>query len=126
MARTDPKTGIELGWPRGDDAWGTGMNSNLERLIYTGYRLPVKGIASDPPSAPQEGDSYLVGANPSDAWQTFSEGDFAVYGLLPTTYTALGWIRYQIDANWTGARIYRTDVSKSYVCLLYTSPSPRD
>ena len=96
--RVDPKTGIEIGWPRGDDAWGTGMNANLQRLIYTGYRVPVKGIASAPPASPQEGDTYLVGSMPSGSFSGFTEGDLAVYGLLATSYT----------------------------CLLYTSPSPRD
>jgi hypothetical protein len=77
MAKTEPNSGIQYGWERGESGWGTAMNENL---VATGSLLHHTAISlvDAPPSSPSNGDIHLVGETPSGAFSG-QDGKVAVY-----------------------------------------------
>lgn len=61
---TESNLGLNYGWAYGESGWNTGMDDNLVKLGFTS-RNQVKGILSAPPSAPSNGDAYIVGTSPT-------------------------------------------------------------
>ena len=54
----------------------------------------------------------------------------ATAAMTTTAQAGWGWIGYQSDSSWAvydySAGRWNTVYTQNYVCLLYTSPSPRD
>ncbi len=77
MAKTEPNSGIQYGWERGESGWGTAMNENL---VATGSLLhhTALSLAGTPPSSPANGDIHLVGESTSGAFSG-QDGKVAVY-----------------------------------------------
>lgn len=56
--------GLNYGWAYGESGWNTGMDDNLVKLGFES-RKRINGILSSPPSAPSNGDAYIVGTAPT-------------------------------------------------------------
>lgn len=80
-ATTEPRNGVQQGWPLGEDNWNTGMDANLKYADNFGMHLSVKDRdLLTPPGAPANGDTYILGAGTlTDAWAARTAGDLAMW-----------------------------------------------
>lgn len=68
-AKTEPRSGLFFGWTFGETGWNSGMDANLTRLGRFGFHLSALSRAlATPPASPADGATYIVGADPTDAW----------------------------------------------------------
>lgn len=63
-----PGTNITYGWQEREDGWSGGMNTNLVVLGYLAKGSVLSRSVDTPPVDPDEGDRYIVPANPFGEW----------------------------------------------------------
>lgn len=84
--------GLFSGWVRGEDFWGGPMNQNLTILDSVVFLIVQSASFSAPPPDAEDGQVYIVAANPTGPWLG-QEGAVAV--LIGETWTFLipkeGW-----------------------------------
>ena len=106
---TESNLGLNYGWAYGESGWNTGMDDNLVKLGFTS-RNQVKGILSAPPSAPSNGDAYIVGTSPTGLFS----GNFGKVAIWDRTvwlfltpknhevvYNAADGCDYKYDNGWS-------------------------
>ena len=66
---------------------------------YSGWQQPVTSTLNTPPGGPTEGNRYLVGTSPTDAWVGHA-GNIATYNGTTWDFAvpAAGWYVYDIGA----------------------------
>lgn len=98
-ASIEPRGGLSWGWDLGESGWKDGMDANLLRLGRFGFHLSVKDRdLTSPPSTPTAGDTYIVGADATDAWAEH-DGEVAVWDGAEWAFGVprLGWVAYIED-----------------------------
>lgn len=102
-AKTEPRSGLNYGWNFGETGWNVGMDSNLTRLGRFGFHLSALSRAlATPPASPADGATYIVAADPTDAWAGHA-GKVAVWvpgtpaGAWVFATPRLGWVAYVED-----------------------------
>jgi hypothetical protein len=102
-AKTEPRSGLNYGWNFGETGWNVGMDSNLTRLGRFGFHLSALSRAlATPPTSPADGATYIVAADPTDAWAGHA-GKVAVWvpgtpaGAWVFATPRLGWVAYVED-----------------------------
>lgn len=91
----DPISNLTWGYNDGEDGWGGATNRSLRQLAYFGLHPSVKNTTtSTPPAGPAEGDKYIVAANPTGAWSTYTANDLAVWGRSLSAPATLAWQRF--------------------------------
>lgn len=63
-----PNQGVNYGWIRGEDFWGGPVNDDLLLLDTLLHGVIISMSFSSPPADAEDGDRYIVAANPSGAW----------------------------------------------------------
>lgn len=94
-AKSGPNLGLSYGWTARESGWNTGMDANLRRVDAL-LHLAVKSRAqSTPPASPAEGDRYIVGPSPTDAWAG-KAGQIAVRieGAWEFHAPQVGWLAF--------------------------------
>lgn len=98
-AQTEPRGGLNYGWDFGEFGWNVGTDANWLRLGRFGFHLSVidRDLAT-PPATPAPGDSYIVAADATDAWEGL-EGRVAVWtgAQWATAAPRVGWLAYIED-----------------------------
>lgn len=63
-------TGLVCGWPVGTNGWGVHMDNNLLSIGMTPGTRPVviDYLTATPPSAPSQGDRYIIPAGATGVW----------------------------------------------------------
>jgi len=96
---TEPRSGLNYGWSRGENGWDTGMDQNLLSIGRFAYHLSVKDRdLATPPSSPATGDSYIVATSGTGTWSGHDhevavwDGSAWVFGT-----PRLGWLAYIED-----------------------------
>lgn len=68
-AKTEPRSGLQYGWAKGEAGWNAGMDANLLSLGRFGFHLSAKNrTTAAPPATPANGDTYIVAASATGAW----------------------------------------------------------
>ena len=88
------------GWDDGEDNWGGPTNRSLRQIAYGGIHKAIRSILSTPPANPALGDSYIVGANPTGDWSSYTETNIVVWGRDETTPLTIAWQRFQPRVGW--------------------------
>ena len=98
-ASTEPRSGLQYGWNKGENDWNTGMDSNLLTIGRFGFHLSILDRdLSTPPVNPTAGDTYIVGPAPTGGWSSQAgkvavwDGSAWVFGTPRT-----GWLAYIED-----------------------------
>lgn len=88
MSRTLPNIGLAGGYAEGEDAWTDSMNANLLKLSVLVQGGVLDQVAAVP-AAPNEGDIYILTADPNGkAVAVFSNGAWTYYPPIE------GWLLY--------------------------------
>lgn len=77
-ASQDPNLDINYGWTYRESGWKDGMDANMKKLGAVVHLGVIEVGRNTPPGSPSEGDRYIVGSSPTDAWAS-NAGDLAVY-----------------------------------------------
>lgn len=94
--KVDTRSGLYTfeNWERGDDEWDPLMVENFLRLGRVGFHLSVIDRDLDtPPGSPSEGDTYIVAATATGAWEGH-EDEIAFWG-------GAEWVFYEPRTGWT-------------------------
>lgn len=93
-AQTEVRSGLSYGWDEGEDDWGEAMNANLLRLGRIGCHLSVRDRdLTAPPGTPEDGDTYIVAATATGAWEGH-EDEIALWD-------GAEWVFYEPRTGWT-------------------------
>ena len=63
-----PNQGLNYGWVRGEDFWGGPVNDDLVLLDTLLHGVILSMTFSSPPADSEEGDRYIIAANPTGEW----------------------------------------------------------
>lgn len=97
-AKSGPNLGLSYGWTARESGWNTRMDANLRRVDAL-LHLAVKSRAqSTPPASPAEGDRYIVGPSPTDAWAGRAEQiAVRIEGAWEFHAPQVGWLAFIED-----------------------------
>src|SRR5690606_6771202 len=83
--------------------WNAQMDANLKRIGRVGFHLAAKDKdLSTPPGMVFDGDTYIIGAAPTDAWEGHA-GSVAVWSQSDNAWAIYaprgGWLAYVEDED---------------------------
>lgn len=100
-AKSEPRSGLQFGWDKGEAGWNVGMDANLLVIGRFGLHLSIldRDLAT-PPTTPAAGATYIVAASATDAWAGKS-GQVALWDDVGAAWVfaapRIGWIAYIED-----------------------------
>lgn len=128
-AKQSPFFNINYGWAYNEDGWNVGMDENLTKLSFLGYKI-VKDVVASLPSGAVDGDSYILSTNKSVYFMVDSQWNQITPSEGMSVYVvSYGYAVTYKDGDWTGSSSPSTGgitLKVAFIGDSLTQPSTRN